>query len=281
MKIRCIALDLDGTTLNSSGELGRATEQAVRRAVESGIRVAVASGRSLDSLPKAVLDLEGIRYAVTSNGAAVYDIRERKCLIRHTMTERSVREIMRLTEPEKDRVSCETFIDGTPYADSRYVADPVRFGATAHAVSYIRGTRKPVEDIRGFILEHCRELDCIDLVTGSEELKRELWGRIGEIVEDVYLTSSVRRLIEISHKNSGKDAGMRFLTEYLGIRMEETAAFGDGDNDAGLLACAGAGFAVANGSPACKKAADHIVASNDEDGVAQGIGQILEWNQEE
>ena len=74
-------------------------------------------------------------------------------------------------------------------------------------------------------------------------------------------------------KSPGKCRG---CVEYLGLTREELAAFGDGDNDSGLLRFAGIGFAVANASAGCRDAADEIVASNDENGVAQGINKILE-----
>ena len=57
--------------------------------------------------------------------------------------------------------------------------------------------------------------------------------------------------------------------------MPEIAAFGDGDNDADMLRIVGLGVAVAGASPDCLAAADFIAASNDEDGVAQGIYHIL------
>ena len=76
----------------------------------------------------------------------------------------------------------------------------------------------------------------------------------------------------------GKDAAAGVLIEYLGVKREELAAFGDGHNDTGLLRFAGIGFAVANASEECRSAADRIVPSNDEDGVAEGIGYILRLN---
>ena len=282
MQIKCIALDLDRTTLNSQGHLSKANRAAIERAVDAGIHVVLASGRALDSLPAEVTDIKGIRYAITSNGAAVYDLRTGKCLRQYKMTRESLNEILKYTVPERVygyfagmEISYEAFIDGRAYAEKRYVDDPVRFGAMPHAVAYIQGTRTPVEDMRAFIREHIEELDCIDLVVKSEELKARLWKTLQENVEDVYITSSVRQLLEISHIDAGKDSGAAFLMKYLGLEREELAAFGDGDNDTGLLKYAGIGFAVANASAACLAAADEIVASNDENGVAQGIERIL------
>ena len=293
MKIKCIALDLDRTTLDSQGHLSEENRTAIESAVADGVHVVVASGRSLDSLPAEITDIKGIRYAITSNGAAVYDLSERKCLRQFKMTPASAEDILRHTEPERMKdaygeaagmsevemseieISYEAFIDGKAFAESRYVADPVRFGAMPQAISYIQDTRAPVEDMRTFICEHKSELDCIDLVVKNEDMKRKLWKNLQESVRDVYITSSVRQLLEISHRDAGKESGAKFLLEYLGLAREELAAFGDGDNDSGLLQYAGIGFAVANASLECRDAADEIVASNDDNGVAQGINKIL------
>ena len=284
MKIKCIALDLDRTTLDSRGHLSEENKKAIENAVAAGVHVAVASGRALDSLPAEVTDIRGIRYAITSNGAAVCDLHERKCLRQFKMTAESVEDILRHTEPERmkrerrkdEGISYEAFIDGSAFAESRYVSDPVRFGAAPQAVPYIQRTRTPVEDMRKFIREHKTVLDCIDLVVKSEDMKQQLWKDFQVSIADVYITSSVRQLLEISHRDAGKESGAKFLLEYLGLTREELAAFGDGDNDAGLLAYAGIGFAVDNASPACRAAADRIVPSNDENGVAQGIREIFE-----
>ena len=172
MSIRCIALDLDRTTLNSAGQLSERNRKAMEQAIESGIQIAVASGRSLDSLPAAVLEIPGIRYAITSNGAAVYDLEERTCLRQYKLTAEAVRDILRWTE-EAD-VTFEACIDGKPYAEKDYVEDPVRFGAMPQSIPYIQGTREPVENMRHVILRHAVEMNCIDDVVKSEAYMRQV-----------------------------------------------------------------------------------------------------------
>lgn len=276
MRIRCIALDLDRTTLNSEGHLSGDNRKAIEQAISSGIQIAVASGRSLDSLPGEVMEIPGIRYAITSNGASVYDLKEGVCLRQYKLKAEAVRDILRWTQGED--VTFEAFIDGKPYAEKAYVEDPVRFGAMPRSIPYIQGTRKPTEDMRSFIREHEGELDCIDVVVKSEKYKQRLWKTLEKQVRDVYITSSVKQLLEISDVNAGKDTAAEFLIGYLGLTREELAGFGDGHNDSGLLKYAGIGFAVANASKECREAADRIVASNDEDGVAEGIDYILKVN---
>ena len=269
--IRCVALDLDGTTLNSQGKLSERTRQAIRAVLEQRIHVIVASGRPVSSLPEEVVGIPGIRYAVTSNGAVVRDLETGEILREYKLTPEAAEEILKLTEGMD--VAYETFIAGIPYAQASYVADPVRYGAAATAVSYVRRTRKPVEDIRGFIRRHKEELDSIDVVI--REGKEALWKKLETQVEDIYVTSSVPQLLEISYKEAGKASGVRFLLDHLKIAREHLAAFGDGDNDSGMLRLAGVGVAVANAVPGCLAAADRITGSNDEDGVAAELERIL------
>lgn len=273
MKISCIALDLDRTTLNSRGELSEANRQAIERAIKAGIQVVIASGRALRSLPKEVCGIEGIQYAITSNGAAIYDLQTGMCLKQYKLTADSVRRILELTKG-KD-VAYEAFIDGRPYAWKPYVDDPVRYGSTVAAIPYVQRTRQPVENMLEFLETHIEELDCLDIVVKDEEKKQELWEELRRKVKDIYITSSIRQLLEISYKDCGKHSGAEFLLGYLGLDREELAAFGDADNDAELLRFAGVGVAVENASPGCKEAADLVTASNDEDGVAKGMAALL------
>lgn len=273
MNIQCIALDLDRTTLNAEGRLSPVNRQALEHAISKGVHIVIASGRAFASLPQDVVSVPGIEYAITSNGAAVYHIPSGRRLHGYLLEPQSVRDILRLTAGEA--IACEAFIEGAAYADAAYVADPVAHGATPQAIPYIQRTRRPEPDIRTFILSHAHRLDSLDLVVRDEETKTRIWAYLQKAVPDVYITSSVRQLIEISHRNAGKHSGVRYVTELLGLSPAQTAAFGDGDNDADMLRYVGCGIAVANASPACLAAADHVTSHHDQDGVARGIYDIL------
>lgn len=273
MQIQCIALDLDQTTLDENGHLAPETREALEHAISKGVHIVIASGRAFGSLPADVLAVPGIEYAITSNGAAVYHIPSGKCLHNYTLTPDSVQKILQLTKAEP--VVYEAFVAGIAYADAAYVRDPVRFGATPQAIPYIQRTRHPESDITGFILQHEAELDSIDVIVRDEGTKRRLWDALAQTVPDIYVTSSVQQLIEISHRDAGKHSGLKFIAELLSLDPSQIAAFGDGDNDADLLSYAGRGIAMANASPACLAAADHVTLDHREHGVAHGIYNIL------
>ena len=132
-----------------------------------------------------------------------------------------------------------------------------------------------MEDIRAFIREHHGELDGLDLITADEEKTQELQKRLSSAGLPVYITSSVKNRVETVAAEAGKAGGLKFLRELLGIPREETAAFGDGDNDIDMLEEAGIPIAMANASEACRAAAAYVTRSNQEDGVAWGIYEIL------
>ena len=74
MDIRLVALDLDGTTMNSDNRLSDYNRKSLEAAVQAGIQVVVASGRAFDALPKEVLAIPGLQYAISSNGAHITDL---------------------------------------------------------------------------------------------------------------------------------------------------------------------------------------------------------------
>ena len=273
MDIKCIALDLDRTTLNAQGKLSKANEEAIRKAVAKGIHVCIASGRAFDTLPQDVVSIPGIEYAITSNGAAVYRIQDKQCLRSYVLTEQSVKKILELTKDFP--VTYEGFIRGTAYAAKEYIEDPVKFGATEHAVAYVQSTRHLQDDIVSFLKQHDDELDSMDIVVKDEAQKQKVIEVLKAEVEDIYITSSISQLVEISYKDAGKRSGGKFITEYLGLNPKQVAAFGDADNDIDMLEYAGCGIAMENASNGLLAVADVVTLHHDRDGVAYALKNIL------
>ncbi len=272
---RCMAFDLDGTLLNERGQLTELAREALTAAIDSGVHVVAASGRAYDTLPEAVLSVPGIEYAITSNGAAIYRVPDSACLCVHKLRPEAVRKILAIAEEELKTPLYEAFVDGATYAPADYVENPRKYEVDPGAVAYIRATRNPCADFPGFLEEHIADLDSLDVVIADQEKKRRLWKRLSEEAEHIYITASVPRLLEISDEKSGKASALSYVLERLGVPAAQTAAFGNADNDAGMLLYAGFGVAVANGTAACLAAADRIAASNTEDGAAKEILRIL------
>jgi hypothetical protein len=273
MGIKCIALDLDRTTLNGDGRLSVENKKTLEELIAAGIEVVIASGRVYDTLPEDVVQVEGIHYAVCGNGSMVHRVPNGECIRRCGLSPEALETVLAVTEDEV--VTYEGFIDGKAYAAKEYIENPVKYGATPQAVAYVQATRIMRDDIVAFLRENKNRLDSMDVIVRDEVTKRRIWNKLASASDEVYITSSVEQLLEIADKDAGKAAGVRFVAEQLGLRREEVAAFGDADNDIDMLKYAGVGIAVENASPGCKAAADYVTKHHAEDGVTYGVREIL------
>lgn len=268
--IKLVALDLDDTTLRSDSTIAKETYEALIKTVQAGIEVVVASGRAFTSLPEKVLEIEGVNYAITSNGSAIEMAKTGQRIYAKSLPEAVAREILD-TFPE---AMFECFIEGQPYCLADYMADPMKYGCSAAYVSYVQTTRKPVEDMRAFIAENISRLDSVDIICPTPEIKAEAYAR-AKLIEGAYVTSSSPRLVELAAADAGKGKALRWLCEKLNVAPENVAAFGNGDNDADMLIFAGLGVSVQNGTEYCRESADYVCETNDDFGVAKTLYKII------
>lgn len=271
-KINLLALDLDGTALRSNNTLSRNVKNAIERAYKSGIIIVAASGRPFASMPKAILDMPEFEYYIASNGAAVYD-RNGKRLQSVTLNECDVLKLLKLTESYD--LIWEAFLEGETCTDSRYYNDPMSYGCSAAYVDYVRSSRGTSDDMRGYIYDNRKRLDSVEFVSIGRELREKLRYMIEKNIPTFYVTSSSKNFVEIMDGAATKANGLNFICDLLDIPLENTAAAGNADNDVDMILEAGLGAAVKNASPKCLDAADVIVESNDDDGIAELIKIFL------
>jgi len=278
MNIKLIALDLDDTTLSTGGILTDFNRAALLRAIECGIEVVVASGRNYTSLPKCITEIPGIRYAIVSNGACVYDIQKNERIAGYPLPASEAALILSLVRETRDCIA-EIIIDSIAYAPRDYLDDPLKFSSptiSPHIVEYLKTTRRPVDNFYSFAAENSHCLDCINITFTNAANRIAFQKLLEKETDNVYLTSSIGHLLEISNKRTGKGSGMRAVCEMLNIPLSETAACGNADNDIDMIISAAIGAAVENATESCKEAADIIIPKNTENGVGQFIYKILE-----
>lgn len=276
-KIRLIATDLDGTLLDPGKKIRPYTEEVLKKAMEEGVYVVPSTGRPIASISQNVLDLEGVRYAICSNGAAIYELPEKKRIYEKILTQEAVRAIRSLKL--KETITMEAFIRGLAYTEQRYFADPRAFGATAFGEGYVKSTREPVEDWAGFLAEHETEFDGISFVSKDHAALCRLQRYLLENVSDIYAIFSLPHLLEIGHAKAGKGETLGQLLNILGIPKEEAMAFGDAENDTDMLTAVTYGIAMGNASEELKALAFEVTASNEEDGVGKAVAAAL-WGEE-
>lgn len=266
MKYQLIAFDLDGTLIRSDRVISERTKAAMQAHVKAGTILAIASGRALSSLPQELMRFPGVKYAITSNGAAVYDTVTGERIF-HFPLESALAEKV-LAVADEGWMNYEVFVEGIPYGQEEYVNNPQNYGIISeYSIEYIRRSRRPVEDLASFAWKHRAVLDCVSIRVADAEERSRLEARL-RTIDDIFYTASMPTLVEVGNRLAGKGAALRRLAEFLSIPREAVLAFGNEENDMDMLEFAGIGVAVANSPSHVKAAADAVTGSNDDDGVA-------------
>lgn len=272
MGIRMVALDLDGTTLNSAGEVSARTREAFRRAAGEGVHIVVSTGRAYTSLPEQVKRIPDIDYAITSNGAHINDINTGESVYDSYLSVEAVRAAAKLYE--KLDVEIEIFIDGQAYMDQTYHDHIVNHGIAYRNAEYVLWSRKPVAGVAKLMLDNETRIENINFCFSSVEKLESSRAEIESIPEST-VTSSFPNNLEVGGPHTSKKAALIELMDRLGVKREELMCCGDAPNDIAMIEFAGLGVAVGNAWGGTKDHADYITASNDEDGVALAIEKFV------
>ncbi len=273
MAIRMIALDLDGTTLNSQSQLTIETTEALSNAIEADIQVVISTGRPLSAIPHALLEVPGLQYAITSNGSSIFDLHTGERI--HGVNIHPETAAYLLDMIESTEFTFEVFVRGVGFCDSRYYNDPESFGMPASIRSYLQTARIPTDDLMTFARRNINEIEGLNFLIPDPVAKEAMRARIRQI-PDIYMTASNSFYTEISHGSVSKASAIAHLAQMNGITPNQIMAFGDADNDKEMLSYAGMGVAMGNSSDFLKKIANDVTLSNDEHGVAHYINRYLE-----
>lgn len=272
MSIRMVALDLDGTTLNSAGRLTERTKKAFARSAEKGVHIVVSTGRSYRSLPEEVRTLPYIEYAITSNGAHINLMSTGEAVYDSFLSENAVAEVARLYQELDTEI--EVFIDGQAYMDKSYYDYIKEFGLAYRNVEYVLWSRKPVEGITDLLLENAGCIENVNFCFKSTDDLEDARAKI-ESIPDATITSSFANNLEVGGPNTSKKTALIELLKMTGVDRSELMCCGDAPNDAAMLEFAGLGVAVGNAWGGTAEHADYITGTNDEDGVAQAIERFV------
>lgn len=272
MDIKLIALDLDGTTLNSHGYVSPLTKETLERAIDHGIHVVIASGRARSALPADVLAIRGLNYAITSNGSSIFALPDFTRIYANDMRPETVDAVLAIAA--SSGYTYEAFIAGKAYTAQAYYDCAAAFGVPDRMNNYVRNSRTPVVSIPDFIRVHHHEIEGIDMIVPDPDRKAAIRRQLAQI-PDLYITGSESYYIELAAGSVSKASALQALAGQLQILPENIIAFGDGGNDIELLTYAGHGVAMKNSAAPLLDAADAVTLSNDDDGVARYLQKIL------
>lgn len=296
--IRMIGIDLDGTLLTKQKVLTPGSRSALEDAIRAGVEVVPVTGRPLAGVPREILDIPGIRYVITSNGANTYDLlgdlQDKGTLILSgTMEGRTPGRVLRkahmshetvrkvLEAASGDDVIREIFIRGVGYHDlNTHVMLEKRFGIAPPILAYIKRSRKIVPGFEKLLENEFSHVENISLMFPTQEARDAAFDRIKKIRGSegeriLHILLPWKTDLEITHVEADKWQSLEELGRNLGISHSQIMTLGDGDNDRPMLRGAGLSVAMGNAPDFVKETADRVTADNENDGAAAAIREAL------
>lgn len=256
-----IATDLDGTLLHSDGTLSNRTVDALRAAQDAGIGVVVATARPPRWMHDLVDALGDHGIAICSNGAFVYDVPARRVLSERPIVADVVLRMVK---------TLRQAIPGIAFA----VENAAGFGREPSYIDlHVSPPDTAVEDIADLLEPLPGKLLARAPHLGEEEFLRRVTEVVGESALVAF--SGAGGLAEISAAGVTKAAVLSQWAAERGVASSQVWAFGDMPNDVAMLTWAGTSFAVSNAHADVLAVADHVVGSNDADGVAEAVELVV------
>ena len=287
---KLIAIDLDGTLLNSRGDVSIKNKKAIQKAIQKNIEVVLTSGRTIMSVKNLANELGANNYMICGNGAITYDIQKEKIIYDRYIEKNKVLQIIKICEensifytlytkdviltkklnydilfynqenankPEKKRTNIKIVQNIEEYVEKNKEEKYLKINICDYDKSVFENIMRKlreIEDIDVLDIEHmCRKTIKYD----NEEIKIEYF------------------YTEITNTNVDKWGAIENLINILGIKKEEVIAIGDNVNDIKMIQNAGFGAVMGNAAPYIKENADFIAKDNDSDGVAQIIEENI------
>lgn len=264
-----IALDLDGTLLNSDKQLTSANFEALKMAADAGVEIVPTTGRYFNGMPEVIRNLPFLHYAITINGASVVDLRTGETIYRAEIPNQRAREIMAYLDQLPVIYDC--FMENSGWATRALQAKAGEFAMDQHVYKMLVELRTPVEELKAYLQECGKDVQKIQFFAKTPELRDQYVPELQKAFPEMVMTSSIINNLEINADGANKGDALKALADRLAIPVEETMSFGDGTNDLSMLRMAGCGIAMKNAKSIVQEAADFVTASCDEDGVAKGI----------
>ena len=280
--IKIIALDLDGTLLDSQKRLSDGNRAALEEAAAKGVLIVPTTGRFFGMMPQSIRDLPFVRYAITINGAQVYDRETGTAIVREEIPLDMALDIMRLLDGYDVIYDCYRSNWGWMTESLQNKAED--YATDAHYVKMVREFRNPVPELKAYLESTASEGDVQKVMLfarntpGSEAVTNAITEAVRERFPQIKATSSTWNNLELNIETAHKGNSLRRFAEHLGYALDNCMALGDGTNDLSMIEAAGLGVAMSNAHPLVLAAADHVTASNDEDGVARAIRDFVLCN---
>lgn len=281
---KLIAVDLDGTLLNSFGEVTEYSKKIIKRVIDEGNKFIIASGRPIDSIKTISKEIGSSEYFIAGNGAIIFDIKKDKIIYEKYMSKQKVLEIIKMCE--------ENSICYNIYTNENILATSLKYNVlyyfkenlkkeedkktniniVSNMYEYIQNIKEEKflkiticdesKTVFNSILNKIRKINGIEILEVSHMSRKVITQGTEEIPIEYYYT-------EITLANVDKWSAIQYLAKKLNIEKNEIIAIGDNMNDKKMIENAGLGIAMKGSTPVVVEVADEIAPGNNENGVAK------------
>lgn len=263
---KIIACDIDETLLSEDTSICERNKVAIKKAQEKGVKFVLATGRGFVSVQKELKAIglydEKNEYVISFNGACV--------------TENKDNQVIRF-DGLSFEITKKLFEKGQNYdvcihvytKDKLYVYNP-----NQDEIDYLTG-RHNFEILAKPNLSKLQNQEIGKVLYQSldQDYLRKIASELGDIRQQLDISYSSNRYLELNHKGVDKGVGLLWLADKLKVKPEETMAIGDNWNDVAMLKAAGLGVGVNNVNPEIKDQCDVVMASDNNQG---GVGEAIE-----
>lgn len=288
---KLIAIDLDGTLLNSNGIITEETKETLKEIINKNIDVVLASGRMIDSMKIFAKEIGSKKYFISGNGSIIYDIEKDEIIYKNFLSKEKVLDIIKICE--------ENSIYYNIYTDKEILATALKYNVLYYNKENLNREEKDrtkiniVENMYEYvqklenenflkmticdedklifnsIIRKIRQIKGVD-VLDVEHMSRKIITQGTETFEISYAYT------EVSAQNVDKWEAIKFILEKDEITAKNVIAIGDNINDKIMIQNAGLGIAMKGSTPVVQEIANIVTEfSNNEEGVAKELKKIL------
>ena len=287
---KLVAIDLDGTLLDSYGQISEKNKTTIQNAISKGTKIVLTSGRGTMSVKNFASEIGADEYMICGNGAIVYDLKQEQIVYEKFLSQKKVLQLIKICE--------ENSIYYSIYTERGIIAKTLNYNVLFynHENASKPDNKKTniylTEDVYQYILnrkenDYTKITVCDDNNIIFNSIIRKLRTINGIDVLDVgHMTRKLLKFgtevysieyfyTEITNENTDKWNAIKFLINKLGISKDEVMAIGDNVNDQTMLENAGMGVAMANSAPYIQKMGKVVTDTNNNDGVAKAIEKYI------
>jgi len=264
-KYKMLVLDLDDTLLRDDYSISQRTKELLIQAQQAGVKVVLASGRPTPAMEQYALELQLAKYdsfLISFNGAVVTSVRDKDILFESSLTRTEVHSLHDFSV--ENNVHILTYSEKGIISDteSEYIDIEVQLTGIPHYKVPCFKSEVNSSAVKCILLEHPDYLKLVE-----KKLKAER--------TDLSVSLSKPFFLEVMPHGIDKASSIDFLAKKLGIKQSEVIAVGNAANDLSMIEYAGMGIWVDNVSLELRDKADCVVASNNQDGVAEVIERFI------